>query len=48
MGECCGHSRDFNFDEIFFIFEDKKDMHKSLDEFEFRPDPAIDYGVSCL
>ena len=22
-------------------------MHKSLDEFEFRPDPTIDYGVSC-
>ena len=22
-------------------------MHKSLDEFEFRPDPTTDYGVSC-
>ena len=22
-------------------------MHKSLDEFEFRPDPTIDYGGSC-
>ena len=21
-------------------------MHKSLDEFEFRPDPTTDYGVS--
>ena len=23
-------------------------MHKSLDVFEFRPDPITDYGVSCL
>ena len=23
-------------------------MHKSLDEFEFRPDTTTDYGVSCL
>ena len=22
-------------------------MHKSLDEFEFRPDPTTDYGVNC-
>ena len=22
-------------------------MHKSLDEFEFRPDPTTDLGVSC-
>ena len=22
-------------------------MHKSLDGFEFRPDPSTDYGVSC-
>ena len=22
-------------------------MHKSLDEFEFRPDPTTEYGVSC-
>ena len=22
-------------------------MHKSLDEFEFRPDPTTDYGVIC-
>ena len=33
--------------EIFFILAGYKDMHKSLDEFEFRPDPAIDYGVVC-
>ena len=23
-------------------------MHKSLDEFEFRPDPTTDYGVAAL
>ena len=23
-------------------------MHKSLDEFEFRPGPTTDYGVNCL
>ena len=22
-------------------------MHKSLDEFEFQPDPTTDYGVTC-
>ena len=22
-------------------------MYKSLDEFEFKPDPTIDYGVTC-
>ena len=24
-----------------------EDMHKSLDEFEFWPDPTTDYRVSC-
>ena len=24
-----------------------KDMNKRLDEFEFQPDPATDYGVTC-
>ena len=22
-------------------------MHRSLNEFEFQPDPATDYGVTC-
>ena len=26
---------------------DNEDMHKSLDEFEFRPDPTTDLGVRC-
>ena len=35
------------FDPILFILADNKDMHKILDEFEFRPDRTTDYGVSC-
>ena len=35
------------FDRILFILASNEDMHKSLDEFEFRPDPTTDYGVSC-
>ena len=35
------------FDRILFILAGKEDMHKSLDEFEFKPDPTTDYGVSC-
>ena len=31
----------------FFILAGNKDMHKRLDEFEFQPDPTIDYGVTC-
>ena len=29
------------------IIAGNEDMHKSLDEFEIRPDPTTDYGVSC-
>ena len=36
------------FDRIIFILADNEDIHKSLDEFGFRPDPTTDYGVSCL
>ena len=31
----------------FFILVGNEDMHKILDEFEFRPDRTTDYGVSC-
>ena len=31
----------------FFNLAGNKDMHKSLDEFEFQPDPTTDYGVTC-
>ena len=32
----------------FFIGSGKEGMHKSLDEFEFQPDPIIDYGILSL
>ena len=35
------------FDRILFILAGNEDMHKSLDDFEFRPDSTTDYGVSC-
>ena len=35
------------FDRILFILAGKDDIHKSLDEYEIRPDSSTDYGVSC-
>ena len=32
---------------ILFILAGNEDIHKILDEFEFRPDRTTDYGVSC-
>ena len=29
------------------FLQENKDMHKSFDEFEFKPYPTIDYGVTC-
>ena len=40
--KCCVHSSGFGL--IFFILAGKEDMHKCLDVFELRPDPAADYG----
>ena len=34
-------------DWIFLILAGNKDNYKVLDEFEIRPDPTIDRGVSC-
>ena len=45
--KCCEHSSAFIFDLIFFVPAGNKDMHKSLDEFEFQPDPTTDYSVNC-
>ena len=39
------------FSRLFFIlliFAGNEDMHKISDEFEFRLDRTIDYGVSCF
>ena len=32
---------------ILFILAGNDDMHESLEEFEIRPDPTNDCGVSC-
>ena len=32
---------------ILFILGGNDDMHESSEEFEFRPDPTTDCGVSC-
>ena len=45
--KCCDHSSAFIFKWIFFFLAGNKDNHKSLDEFEFQPDPITDYGVNC-
>ena len=43
----CEHSSAFVLDLIFFVLAGNKNMHKSLDEFEFQPDPTTDYRVNC-
>ena len=43
--KCCGYYREFLFNWIFFILAGNKHMHKSLNEFEFPPDPTGDLGV---
>ena len=35
------------FDRILFILAGNDDTHKSLDEFEIRPNLTTDYRVSC-
>ena len=34
-------------DGILFILTSNDDIHKSLDEFEIRPDPTTEHRVSC-
>ena len=34
-------------DGILFILTGNDDIHKSLDEFEIRPDPTTDHKDSC-
>ena len=47
-GKWCLHLFSVVFDPILFVLAGNEDMHKILDEFEFRPDGTTDYGVSCL
>ena len=35
------------FDRIHFILAGNHDINKSLNEFEIRRDPTMDYGVGC-
>ena len=35
------------FDRIHFILAGDDDIHKSLNEFEIRRDPIMDFGVGC-
>ena len=35
------------FDRIHFILAFNDDIHKSLNAFEIRRDPTMDYGVGC-
>ena len=35
------------FGPIPLLLSDNENMHESLDDFEFSPDQATDYGVSC-
>ena len=35
------------FDRIHFIPAGNDDINKSLNEFEIRRDPTMDYGVGC-
>ena len=46
-GTYCEHSSAFIFDRIFFILTGNEDNHKITDEFEIRPNPTVDCGVSC-
>ena len=35
------------FDRIHFKLAGNDDIHKTLNEFEIRRDPTMDYGVGC-
>ena len=35
------------FDRIHFILAGNNDIHKSLNEFEIRRDPTMDYRAGC-
>ena len=47
MGKGRHHVFSAVFDRIHFILAGNYDIHKSLHEFEIRPDPTTDNRVSC-
>ena len=46
MGKCYLHSSLFIFDRIIVKVAGNQDRHKSLDEFDFRPDQTTHFGVT--
>ena len=47
MGKICLEDSDFIFDQGFVKLAGNKDSHKILDEFDFRQDQTIHFGVTC-
>ena len=47
MVKWCCHFFSAVFYPILFILAGNEDMHESLEEFEFLPDPTTDCGVNC-
>ena len=47
MENWCCHVYSAMLDQISFILPASDDIHKSLDEFEIRPDLIRDHRVSC-
>ena len=45
--KCYEQSSAFSFGLIFIILAGNKDNYKSMNEFEFLPDPITNYWVSC-
>ena len=43
----CHHVISVDIDPIFFKLAGNKNMHNIMNEFEFRPVPTTNYGVSC-
>ena len=46
-GKWCCHFFSAILDQILFILAGNYDIHKSLDEFEIRPNPIRDHRVRC-
>ena len=46
-GKRCHHICSNVFDRNHFILAGNDDIYKSLNEFEIRRDPTMDYGVGC-
>ena len=45
-GKFYKHDSAYIFDQIFLKFAVNQDMHKVLDNFDFRPDQTIHFGVT--